>query len=200
MDRDGADGTHPLQGAPGAEPVRQPACMVRAGERSDLPALRRIIDHYIRESAANFKTLPLDDGEADEWFDQFSHPSGRYHLVVAESLDAPGDGPGPVSSTLAGFAASVRFHPRAAYETSVMTSVYLDPDACARGIGSRLYARLFERLAAADIHRAYAGITLPNDASIALHRKFGFADAGVFTEAGRKFGRYWDVVWMEKRF
>jgi phosphinothricin acetyltransferase len=43
-----------------------------------------------------------------------------------------------------------------------------------------------------------AGITIPNEASIKLHRKFGFTDVGVFTECGRKFDRYWDVVWMER--
>jgi phosphinothricin acetyltransferase len=49
-----------------------------------------------------------------------------------------------------------------------------------------------------DIKRAYAGITLPNDASRAIHAKFGFKEVGVFTQAGRKYGKYWDVLWMEK--
>jgi phosphinothricin acetyltransferase len=43
-----------------------------------------------------------------------------------------------------------------------------------------------------------AGITLPNAASLALHRRFGFSEVGVFSEVGRKFGRFWDVLWMEK--
>jgi phosphinothricin acetyltransferase len=43
-----------------------------------------------------------------------------------------------------------------------------------------------------------AGITLPNDASVKIHRRFGFTDVGVFTECGRKFDRYWDVVWMQR--
>jgi phosphinothricin acetyltransferase len=49
-----------------------------------------------------------------------------------------------------------------------------------------------------DVHRAYAGIALPNPASISLHEKFGFKRAALFTEQGRKFGRYWDVAWYEK--
>ena len=48
------------------------------------------------------------------------------------------------------------------------------------------------------MHRAFAGITLPNAASVALHERFGFTAVGTFTEQGRKFGRYWDVVWFEK--
>jgi phosphinothricin acetyltransferase len=96
-----------------------------------------------------------------------------------------------------GFACSSRFHPRAAYETSVMTSIYLDPECRSAGLGSKLYAALLDLFTGIDVHRAYAGITLPNPASEALHRKFGFTKAAHYTEAGRKFGRYWDVVWYE---
>ena len=49
------------------------------------------------------------------------------------------------------------------------------------------------------MHRAHAGITLPNDASLALHRRCGFEEIGVFREVGRKHGRYWDVSWLQKR-
>jgi phosphinothricin acetyltransferase len=48
------------------------------------------------------------------------------------------------------------------------------------------------------VHRAYAGIALPNDASFALHRRFGFTEIGTYREVGRKFGRYWDVLWLER--
>jgi len=57
---------------------------------------------------------------------------------------------------------------------------------------------LFDALRKEDIHRIMAGITLPNDASTKIHRRFGFTDVGVFTECGRKFDRYWDVVWMQR--
>ena len=67
-----------------------------------------------------------------------------------------------------------------------------------RGIGTILYKVLFDALRNEDIHRVMAGITLPNDASVKIHRRFGFTDVGVFTESGRKFDRYWDVVWMQR--
>jgi len=67
-----------------------------------------------------------------------------------------------------------------------------------KGAGSKLYAELFRALEAEDLHRAYAGIALPNPASIALHERFGFKRVAHFTEQGRKFGRYWDVDWYEK--
>ena len=57
---------------------------------------------------------------------------------------------------------------------------------------------LFEAIAGQDIHRIVAGIALPNPASIALHRRLGFIPVGTFSEVGRKFGRYWDVAWMER--
>jgi len=81
----------------------------------------------------------------------------------------------------------------------VETSVYLAPEVIGKGAGSRLYERLFDSLKREDVHRAYGGIALPNPASIALHEKFGFKRVALFTEQGRKFGRYWDVAWYEKQ-
>jgi len=61
-----------------------------------------------------------------------------------------------------------------------------------------MYRALFEALKDEDINRILAGITIPNDASIRLHERFGFTRVGVFSENGRKFDRYWDVCWMER--
>jgi phosphinothricin acetyltransferase len=77
-------------------------------------------------------------------------------------------------------------------------TVYVAADATGKGIGTALYRDLFPRLAKQDVHRALAGITLPNPASLALHARFGFRQVAHFTENGRKLGRYWDVVWWEK--
>jgi len=86
----------------------------------------------------------------------------------------------------------------ARYDTSIETSVYLVPESVGRGAGSRLYEELFKALEGEAVHRAYAGIALPNPASIALHERFGFKRVAHFTEQGRKFERYWDVAWYEK--
>ena len=67
-----------------------------------------------------------------------------------------------------------------------------------RGLGTLLYAALFDALRGEDIRMAIAGMTLPNDAANALHERFGFTLVGVMHEVGRKFGRYWDVAWYEK--
>ncbi len=166
-----------------------PPTRIRPAAGADLPALRRVIDHYIVHSTANFKLLPLTDDEAEAWFGQFAE-TGRYRLRVAET----GDG------EVVGFACSVPFHPRAAYATSVMASVYLHPEHVRSGVGSALYSDLFSSLDGEPIHRIYAGITLPNPSSVALHERFGFRRAGHYTEAGHKFGAYHDVIWMEKPF
>jgi phosphinothricin acetyltransferase len=99
---------------------------------------------------------------------------------------------------LVGFASSGQYRSRPAYDTSVMVSVYVDPGRTGRGIGTELLRALIEALRRVDVHRAVAGVTLPNPGSVALHRRLGFTEVGRFTEQGRKFGRYWDVAWFER--
>jgi phosphinothricin acetyltransferase len=80
----------------------------------------------------------------------------------------------------------------------VESTVYCRSDAVGRGIGRALYSALFEAIAAEDIHRIVAGISQPNPASVALHQRLGFRQVGVFSNVGRKFGKYWDVAWFER--
>jgi phosphinothricin acetyltransferase len=80
----------------------------------------------------------------------------------------------------------------------VEVTVYCAPDAGGRGIGTLLYKSLFEALADEDLHRAYAGVTQPNEASVRHHTRFGFTHVGTYREVGRKFDAYWDVAWYEK--
>ncbi|QRX92759.1 GNAT family N-acetyltransferase [Streptomyces noursei] len=160
---------------------------VRAGAETDLTALTDLYNHYIRETAITFDTAPLSPAQRRPWL--LSHPKdGPYRLLVAQG----GDG------GLLGYATSSAFRPKGAYATSVETTVYCAPDAAGRGVGTLLYTALFAALADEDVHRAYAGITQPNEASGRLHARFGFRPIGTFTEVGRKFGRYWDVAWYQK--
>ena len=159
---------------------------IRTARDGDIPALAAIYDHYIEHTPITFDLERFGTSGRRAWFEAFA-ARGRHRLLVAEAA-------GEVS----GYACSHTFRPKGAYQTSVETSVYLAPDALGRGLGTRLYAALFEALAAEDVHRAFAGITLPNDASVALHQRFGFEHAGTFHEVGRKFDRYWDVAWYAK--
>jgi phosphinothricin acetyltransferase len=159
---------------------------IRWGTGKDLDALVEIYNHYVRETAITFDTEPFSVHERLSWLEQFAD-TGPHRLVVAEE-----------AGRVVGYACSIRFRPKPAYVTSVETSVYLDPKATGRGIGARLYADLFDSLRGEDLHRAYAGVTHPNPASIALHRSFGFESIGIYREVGRKLGRYWDVEWFER--
>lgn len=161
---------------------------VRAAVEADLPPLADLYNHYICETAITFDVEPVTPELRRPWL--LSHPQdGPHRLLVAR------EGPqGP----LLGYAASGPYRPKAAYGTSVEVSVYCAPGTGGRGIGTLLYKALFEALAEEDVHRAYAGITRPNEASVRLHTRFGFAHIGTFSQVGRKFGRYWDVAWYEK--
>ena len=83
---------------------------------------------------------------------------------------------------------------------AVARGIYLVPPARGQGLGRRLYAALSEALGREDVHRVSAGITLPNEASVRLHRSFGFESVGVYRKVGRKFGRFWDVATYLKPF
>jgi L-amino acid N-acyltransferase YncA len=99
-----------------------------------------------------------------------------------------------------GYASSSTYRSRAAYAPSVETSVYVDHCSIGRGVGSALLQALLSELETEDVHRACAGIALPNPTSVRLHERFGYRHVGTFTEQGRKFGRYWDVAWFERVF
>ena len=161
---------------------------ISAGRPEDLPALAAIYDHDIVTSHATFVVEPLSDETLRAWFDGFGE-CGRHRLFVARD-----DG------RVLGYASSSTYRPRAAYAPSVETSVYLDEGATGRGIGTALLSTLIAELEAEDVHSAYAGIAQPNAASVRLHERVGYRHVGTFTEQGRKFGRYWDVAWYERRF
>ena len=163
-----------------------PATM-RPAVLADLPALTAIYNHYIVNSAITFDLQPFEPEGRRAWFDEHSS-TGRHRLLVAAQPDG----------SLLGYATTSRWRPKAAYDTTVESSVYCRPDVVGRGIGSALYAALFDALAAEDIHRIVAGISQPNPASVALHRRVGFRQVGVFSHVGRKFGQYWDDARFER--
>lgn len=158
---------------------------VRPGRASDLADINRVSNHYIEHSHVTFDLAPYSEAERAEWFTHFA-PESRSQLFVAHRGGA-----------FVGFAHSRPFRPKAAYETSVETTVYLAPEATGRGAGTRLYEVLLDALRGQDVHRALAGIALPNPESVALHARLGFRLVATFDEVGRKFGRYWTVCWYE---
>ncbi|MBV7699908.1 GNAT family N-acetyltransferase [Streptomyces sp. TRM70350] len=161
---------------------------VRPGVEGDLAALTDLYNHYVRETSITFDTAVFTPEERRPWL--LSHPEdGPYRLMVATNAD---------SQEILGYATSSPYRAKPAYATSVEVTVYVAPHAGRRGVGTLLYKALFEALSGEDLHRAYAGIAQPNEASTRLHERFGFRYVGTYREVGRKFGRYWDVAWYEK--
>lgn len=159
---------------------------IRAAAPVDLPRVTEIYNHYVVNTPITFDIKPYTVERRAAWFEQFG-ASGRYRLLVAEA-----DG------MVMGYAGTTRFRPKAAYETTVETTIYCALEAAGKGIGTQLYSALFASLANEDIRRIVAGYTMPNPASAALHKRFGFKLVGVFPENGRKLGRYWDVAWLDR--
>jgi phosphinothricin acetyltransferase len=159
---------------------------IRGAVSADLPRLVDIYNHYVEHTPITFDVQAMTVHEREPWFAQHSS-TGRHRLLVCEE-----------AGVLHGYACSHQFRVKQAYDTTVETSVYCAPGFTGRGVGTRLYAALFDALRAEDIRTFIAGVTLPNPASIALHQRFGFAPVGVMHAVGRKFEQYWDVAWFER--
>lgn len=160
---------------------------VRLATLADAAAVNAIYNPFILETPATFETAPIDEASRQRWIEaRLANP--RHPVFVAEA-----------EGRVAGFANASPFDERAAYQTSVKVSVYIAAAAQGRGIGTALYEALFGRLSREDVHRAYALIVPPNPGSVALHQRFGFRHVSTLDEVGRKFGRYYSVMWFEKR-
>ncbi|MCB9832822.1 MAG: N-acetyltransferase [Planctomycetes bacterium] len=159
---------------------------IRPGAWADLDAIRALYDRYILSGVATFDLEPRSREDRERWFARFAE-QGAHRIFVADHA----------ARGVLGYACSGPFKDKAAYDSSVEVSIYLEPSAQGRGLGGRLYGALFRALLATDLHRAYAGITRPNPASVALHLRQGFRLAGSFREVGFKFGAYHDVDWYE---
>jgi len=159
---------------------------IRPATRQDLPRLTEIYNYYVANTPVTFDIEPYTVERRETWFAQFA-PTGRHRLLVAES-----------DAGVVGYAGTTRFRPKAAYDTTVETTIYCAPEEVGKGIGKLLYAALFATLRGEDIHRFVAGYALPNPATAAIHERFGFKVVGVFSQNGRKFGKYWDVCWVER--
>jgi phosphinothricin acetyltransferase len=161
--------------------------IVRNATLSDLPKLTELQNYYVQQTPITFDVRPFLPEHREPWFHE--HCDGkRYRILVAEEP----------TGEIAGYAATGPFRSKEAYRTTVEVSIACKPAMVGKGMGSLLYTELFDLIAGEDIHSIVAGIVQPNPASNRLHEKFGFRKVGTFTEVGRKFGKYWDVVWMEK--
>src|SRR5688572_11874771 len=116
--------------------------VIRRVEQGDLGALLDIYNYYVRDTAVTFDVEPRTLEQRQAWLNGFA-PTGRHRCLVAAQ-----------NGTAIGWASSHPYHERAAYETTILTSIYLAPGLTGQGIGRRLYTALFDALKGEDIHRA----------------------------------------------
>jgi len=159
---------------------------IETATEDHLPAIVDIYNHYVINTTVTFDIRPYSVHQRTVWLNQFA-PDTRHQLFVAVE-----------DNEVLGYAGSMQFRQKAAYDPSIETTIYMHPEAGGRGIGSQLMDHLIAALKRQDVHRMYSGITLPNEPSLALHKRFGFHQVGIFTQVGRKFDAYHDVAWLEK--
>lgn len=157
---------------------------IRPATLADAETIARIYNHYVANTVITFETDGVDTAEI----------AGRMAEIEAAGLPwLVAENVGKVQ----GFAYASKWKGRCAYRFSVETTVYVDKDVIANGLGSLLYAALLARLREGPTHAAMGGIALPNAASIALHEKLGFEKVAHFKEVGFKFDRWIDVGYWQ---
>jgi L-amino acid N-acyltransferase YncA len=161
------------------------AVTIRDALPADAAAVAAIYNHYVVHTIATFEEEPVDAVEVARRIEAVRPASLPW--LVAE-----------VDGRVAGYAYAGPWKARIGYRFTVEISVYLDPGAGGRGLGSALYARLFEMLVDRGIRCIIGGIALPNDASVALHEKFGMRKVAHFSRNGIKFGRWIDVGYWQR--
>jgi len=158
--------------------------VIRLATPADLPAINDIYNHYVRCSTCTYQTEPSTLVEREAWFAK----QGPAHPVIVVEVEGE----------VVGWASISRFHARAAYGRTVENAVYVRHDWHRRGMGSALLADLVERARAAGHHTIIAVIDAGQAASIALHERHGFIHAARLRQVGFKFGRWLDVVYLQR--
>jgi L-amino acid N-acyltransferase YncA len=160
--------------------------MIRSAVLRDAEVIARIYNHYILNTIVTFEeqaVSTLEMGERIKAVEAASFP-----WLVSERADQ-----------VVGYAYAGKWQGRSAYRYSAECTVYLDPAVKGQGLGTELYEALFTLLRGKQTHTVIGGIALPNEASVALHEKFGLRKVAHFKEVGYKFNRwvdvgYWQVV------
>lgn len=165
--------------------------VIREATPADAARLLEIYDYYVRNTAISFE---CETPTLDEFTDRMRTFTRRYPYLLAEEDGVP-----------MGYAYAHPFVGRAAYDWSCELTIYLDKNARGRGMGRLLYAALERALLQMGVCNLYACIGDPEqeDAyltkdSARFHAHLGFCEIGRFTRCGRKFDRWYDMIWMEK--
>ncbi len=159
--------------------------VIRDAAAPDAVAMVSIYNHYVLNSTITFEEQAISAEEMGARIAEVT-AAGLPWLVAARA------------GRIVGYAYASKWKGRCAYRFSVETTVYLEQNATGHGIGTKLYAALFERLRQAGMHAAIGGVALPNAASVALHEKCGMRKVAQFEQVGFKFNRWIDVGYWQR--
>jgi L-amino acid N-acyltransferase YncA len=157
--------------------------VVRAATPADAAAIAALYAPHVTEGHASFET----EAPTAQVMAERITTTLRTHPWLVDAED----------DVVLGYAYAGPHRARAAYQWCCEVSVYVAPQAHRRGVARRLYLALFELLVRQGFFNAYAGITLPNPASVGLHEALGFAPVGVYRDIGFKRGEWRDVGWWQ---
>lgn len=156
---------------------------IRMATVADAADIARIYAPIVNATIISFEEVAPT---ADEMAKRIAKTLVKFPWLVAEE-----DG------IVLGYAYAGAHRERAGYRWSCDSTVYLAEAARGKGLGRALYARLFEMLRESGYYNVFAGVGLPNDASVGLHRAMGFELVGVYKNVGFKLGRWVDTAWFQ---
>ena len=156
---------------------------IRQAEEKDAGQLCEIYNHYVRKTVITFD---LEDKDEQDFKTELSQLIAEFPYQVAVQGDK-----------ILGYAYASAWKKRRAYQNTVESSIYMNPEFTSMGIGYHLYLNLINKLRKTGVHSVIAGISLPNVTSVRLHEKIGFHKVAHFREVGRKFDKWVDVGYWE---
>ena len=157
--------------------------VIRLIKLSDAKQVLTIYKPYIENTAISFETeIP----NLKTFTKRIETTSNFYPWLVYEE-----------NKKILGYAYATSHRQRDAYKWSVDVAIYIKEEAHGKGIGKRLYSKLFDLLMKQGFYNAYAGIALPNEKSIGIHEKIGFSKIAEYHNVGFKLGKWWNVGWWE---
>jgi len=164
--------------------TRESNIRVRPAALMDLPEIYSIYNYAVLNTTATFQDVPESQTYPLQWFR--SHQKSKLPILIA------------FEQGVVGWASLSPYHPRSGYRFTAETAVYVREDRQGQGIGRALLRSLIDEASILGLHKLVALIEKENVASIKLHASVGFVEAGTMHEVGFKFGRWLDVVIMER--
>lgn len=159
--------------------------MIRDVTLEDAQAICDIYNYYISDTVITFEELVINSAEIAKRIRAVQQANLPWFVFESSSGE------------ILGYAYATKWRERFSYRFSVEITVYLCPKQAGKGLGTQLYKALFVSLKSKDIHSVIGGITLPNEASVAIHEKFGMSKVAHFKEVGYKFNQWLDVGYWQ---